>query len=194
MGNGNTVFNNQTLGSTYLTIGQSGAGNSADGFLDFASSRGIRSRYGGVVQTGIRLFYNSTSRNVGFYVSSSEASGDSTIFFDGGQNIRIGQGYSNTNQPDVNATRTIQQMTGVAPTTSVADGFQQYSADITAGNAAPHFRTENGAIVKLYQETTGVTTSTLISNAGTTITDTDTFDGYTLQQVVKALRNLGILQ
>jgi hypothetical protein len=194
LGNGNTVFNNQTLGSTYLTIGQSGAGNSADGFLDFASSRGIRSRYGGVVQTGIRLFYNSTSRNVGFYVSSSEASGDSTIFFDGGQNIRIGQGYSNTNQPDVNATRTIQQMTGVAPTTSVADGFQQYSADITAGNAAPHFRTENGAIVKLYQETTGVTTSTLISNAGTTITDTDTFDGYTLQQVVKALRNLGILQ
>jgi len=28
----------------------------------------------------------------------------------------------------------------------------------------------------------------------TTLTDTDTFDGYTLQQIVKALRNLGVLQ
>ena len=81
-----------------------------------------------------------------------------------------------------------------APSSSVTDSFHVYSNDITAGNAAPHFRTENGSIVKLYQETTGVTTSTLISNVGTTITDTDTFDGYTLQQIVKALRNLGVLQ
>jgi len=80
------------------------------------------------------------------------------------------------------------------PSTNVADSFQQYSADIVAGNAAPHFRTENGSIIKLYQETTGVTASTLVGGGGTTITDTDTFDGYTLQQVVKALKNLGILQ
>jgi hypothetical protein len=80
-----------------------------------------------------------------------------------------------------------------APTTSITDGFKQYSADIVAGNAAPHFRTENGAIVKLYQETTAVTASTLVSNLGTILTDTDTIDGYTLKQVVKALRNLGIL-
>jgi hypothetical protein len=82
---------------------------------------------------------------------------------------------------------------GTAPTDSITDGFKQYSADIVAGNAAPHFRTENGSIVKLYQETTGVTAATLVSNAGTTLTSTDTFDGYTMQQVVKALRNLGIL-
>jgi hypothetical protein len=47
----------------------------------------------------------------------------------------------------------IAQYTGTAPTTSPADAFQQYSADITAGNAAPHFRTENGSIIKLYKET-----------------------------------------
>ena len=40
--------------------------------------------------------------------------------------------------------------TGTAPSTSPADAFQQYSADIVAGNAAPHFRTENGDIVKIY--------------------------------------------
>jgi len=30
--------------------------------------------------------------------------------------------------------------------------------------------------------------------AGNTVSDADTFDGYTVPQVVKALRNLGILQ
>jgi len=79
------------------------------------------------------------------------------------------------------------------PSTNVADSFQQYSADITAGNAAPHFRTENGSVVKLYQETTAIAVSTLISNLGTPLTDTDTFDGYTLKQIVKALRNQGLL-
>jgi hypothetical protein len=95
---------------------------------------------------------------------------------------------------DSSATNTITIHSGTTPTTNITDAFQQYSADITAGNAAPHFRTENGSIVKIYQETTGVTSSTLVSNGGTTITNTDTFDGYTLQKVVKALRNLGILQ
>jgi hypothetical protein len=192
-GNGVVDFQN-TVGLTFLSIGQVGASNSNDGFLDFSGSRGIRNRAGGVVQLGIRIFHNSTIRSTGLYISATEASGDNTIFIDGGQNIRIGQGFSNTNQPDVNATRTIQQMNGVAPTTSVVDGFQQYSADITAGNAAPHFRTENGSIVKLYQETTTITGATLVGGGGTTITDTDTFGGYTLQQIAQALKNLGILQ
>jgi hypothetical protein len=80
-----------------------------------------------------------------------------------------------------------------APSATPTDGFVQYSADITAGNAAPHFRTENGAIVKVYQETTGVGASTLVTGVGTPLTDTDTFDGYTLKQIVKALRNQGLL-
>jgi hypothetical protein len=80
-----------------------------------------------------------------------------------------------------------------APSTNVQDRFYLYSADIVAGNAAPHFRTENGGIIKLYQETTAITAATLVSNLGTPLTDTDTIDGYTLKQVVKALRNLGIL-
>jgi len=45
----------------------------------------------------------------------------------------------------------------------------------------------------IVQPTTAVTASTLVSNLGTTLTDTDTFDGYTLKQIVKALRNTGIL-
>jgi hypothetical protein len=38
------------------------------------------------------------------------------------------------------------------PTLNITDSFQQYSADIVAGNAAPHFRTENGNVIKLYQQ------------------------------------------
>jgi hypothetical protein len=83
--------------------------------------------------------------------------------------------------------------TGLVSNPTYADAFQMYSADIVAGNAAPHFRTENGSIIKLYQETTGVAAATLVSGGGTTLTDTDTFDGYTLKQIVKALRNNGLL-
>lgn len=50
-----------------------------------------------------------------------------------------------------NATKTVSLATGVAPTTSPADLFQLYSADQVGGNACPHIRTENGAILKLYQ-------------------------------------------
>jgi len=91
------------------------------------------------------------------------------------------------------ATRTLAISTGTAPSTSPADCFQLYSADITAGNAAAHFRTENGAIIKVYQETTAVAAATPGGGGGTNITDTDTFDGYTIQQVVRALRNQGLL-
>lgn len=82
---------------------------------------------------------------------------------------------------------------GTAPTTTGADAFGMFSKDIVAGNAAPHFITENGSIIKIYQETTGVGSATLTGGGGTTLTDTDTFDGYTLKQIVKALRNQGLL-
>jgi hypothetical protein len=82
---------------------------------------------------------------------------------------------------------------GTAPSANIVDRHYYYSADITAGNAAPHFRTENGSVIKLYQETTAIAPSTVVSNLGMPLTDADTFDGYTMKQVVKALRNLGIL-
>jgi hypothetical protein len=91
-------------------------------------------------------------------------------------------------------TNGISMKNGTAPTGAVSDQFSMYSADITAGNAAPHFRTENNAVIKLYQETTGVAAAAFTANSGTAVNDASTFDGYTLKQVVKALRNLGILQ
>lgn len=50
-----------------------------------------------------------------------------------------------------NMTQGLGMKTGVVPTGNVTDCFQVYSADQIAGNACAHFRTENGAILKLYQ-------------------------------------------
>lgn len=41
---------------------------------------------------------------------------------------------------------------GTAPTGDIANQFALYAADITAGQSAPHFRTENGKVIKLYQQ------------------------------------------
>jgi len=48
----------------------------------------------------------------------------------------------------------LAQYTGTAPSTSITDGFQQYSADRngTAGKASPHFRTEDGTVLWLGDE------------------------------------------
>jgi hypothetical protein len=45
----------------------------------------------------------------------------------------------------------------------------------------------------IVQPTTAIAGATLVSNGGTTLTSTDTMGGYTLQQVVQALINTGIL-
>jgi hypothetical protein len=85
------------------------------------------------------------------------------------------------------------QFNGTNPSASTTDAFRMYSADVVAGNAAPHFRTENGAVIKLYQETTAVGNSTISVGGGSAVLDDTQFGGYTLRQVVKALQNQGIL-
>jgi hypothetical protein len=182
-GNAITNFGGGTSSGSQLQVVCGALGFGTNLTLQFASSRSISCINGGQVETGIRINHNSNTRVAGLMIGSSTGT---QVFIDGGQNIRIGQGYSNTNQPDANATRTIQQMTGVAPTTSVADGFQQYSADITAGNAAPHFRTENGVIIKLYQQPS-VTTSQGIADVLTNlgfISSGSTIDSIDQLQVV----------
>jgi hypothetical protein len=43
------------------------------------------------------------------------------------------------------------------------------------------------------QPTTATAIATRVGGAGTTVTDTDTFDGYQIGQIVKALRNIGLI-
>ena len=46
---------------------------------------------------------------------------------------------------------------------------------------------------KIVRPTTAVTAATFVVGSGTAVNDASTFDGYTIGQVVKALRNLGPL-
>ena len=85
------------------------------------------------------------------------------------------------------------QSFGSIPTTTPIDHFAMYSADIAAGNAAPHFRTENGNIIKLYRETTGIAAAAFVSNTSLIVNDSATYGGYTMGQVVAALKAQGLL-
>jgi hypothetical protein len=124
----------------------------------------------------------------GFAQTGGDTSGNNAMYVN-----YIGKNWTIGGTLQGNGKRVFSIITGTAPTTNILDGFQQYSADIVAGNAAPHFRTENGNIIKLYQQPTGGASSTFVVGVGTAVTDASTFDGYTLGQIVKALRNTGIL-
>lgn len=134
---------------------------------------------------------NNSDSAIVFNISTAESTvANDALRLTALRNILIG----GTNlQAGISATNTLVQLTGVAPGSDITDSYQLYSKDITAGNAAPHFRTENGSVVKLYQQNTALAAATVVSGTGGSVKHDDTFDGYTLQQVVKALRNLGIL-
>jgi hypothetical protein len=146
---------------------------------------------GGGTGTGASAAQPTISESFSLYMGNTQRS----FFVNKNTNVvlRSLQALTSGTHFETAATNTFTIHNGTAPVANIADATAFYSADITAGNAAPHFRTENGAIVKVYQETTGVGASTLVTGLGTPLTDTDTFDGYTLKQIVKALRNQGLL-
>lgn len=45
----------------------------------------------------------------------------------------------------------------------------------------------------IVQPTTSIAAATFVANSGTAVNDASTFDGYTIKQIVKALRNIGAL-
>jgi hypothetical protein len=171
--------------------GESGATKRFD-----LGGHGLGATYGDNVRNAVWL---NDQGNVGDGFGSSVISVSSNFYINR-QTIKVFKFMSNVGNFGVNvmtfgtsATNTIAIANGVAPTTSPANAFQQYSADITAGNAAPHFRTENGAIVKLYQETTGIAAAAFVSNTSLIVDDSATYGGYTMGQVVAALKAQGLL-
>lgn len=70
-----------------------------------------------------------------------------TVFFIAATNTGIGGAVTF----GTSVTRSIAMTNGTAPSADVANQFALYCNDIVAGNAAPHFRTENGNVVKLFR-------------------------------------------
>jgi hypothetical protein len=113
------------------------------------------------IQGSFQLYLNNTDNSDLFLSNKTNLVLSNQTFIAGGTHF------------EVNATNTVTTHNGVAPTTNILNAFQLYSADIVAGNAAPHFRTENGSVIKLYQEA-AVTTSQGIANALTNLGLLDT--------------------
>ena len=76
-----------------------------------------------------------------------------------------------------------------------------FSAQVTAGTLVTSTFKSTATTLGFYsiaaapiaQPTTAFAAATFVAGAGTAVNDASTFDGYTLKQVVKALRSLGIL-
>lgn len=79
----------------------------------------------------------------------------SPFFFHGDGNFGLG-----TSSFGASMAKGMQLANATAPTGNVADTFAFYGDDIVAGNSAPHFRTENGTVIKLDQaiDTTAIPT------------------------------------
>lgn len=88
------------------------------------------------------------------------------------------------------------QEIGTAPSTSPADEFQMYAADANgAGTAAPHFRTEAGNVIKLYQESalTVKDASTVDATYGSEEANVIANNRTRIEEIETRLQALGIL-
>jgi hypothetical protein len=97
-------------------------------------------------------------------INAQIAGNGNTYFAANNGNVGIG-----SNAMGASALKVLLQATGTPPSSSPADAYQQYSADIVAGNAAPHFRTENGDIVKLFKGAALTASDGTLANAVTRI-------------------------
>ena len=144
-----------------------------------------------MIATGAGKYVNIVSTNQNIYIEAlngSQFQKAGTMSIWGTAQVAI--------QADTVATMTSPQWNfltvagvGAAP----ADGFAMYSADIIAGNAAPHFKTEAGDVVKLYKETAAIAAAAFVANTSGIADDTATFGGYTIGQIVAALKAFGQL-
>ena len=180
--NNTTRFSIASTGAATFSSTAQAAGFISSGGTGYAVINSAANTVTALRPTGGGTNIMSTNSNGLHIAVGTQATGDLILATNNTERIRLSSdGF-------------FSQGNGTNPTSSIADRYIQYSADIVAGNAAPHFRTENGAVIKIYQETTAVGSATMTHPVGTALRDTSTFDGYTLAQVVTALRNLGILQ
>lgn len=74
---------------------------------------------------------------------------------------------------------------GSAPTSNITDSFQMWGQDQTGGNCAPHFKTEDGDIIRLYQST--------VVNPPTGGGTVDAEARLAVSGVIQALKDMGFI-
>jgi hypothetical protein len=182
---GDYVVQSRRSNNTEDTLRVDGTNNYVEMFkTDAVQHRGIRFSKNASNLNSMEYFTQNASVNGHFLFKSTPSSGGygtsaSGFVFQSGNESTAGFTISPRNIALSNETpSTLQTVTlgknvfhiqnNTIPTTSLIDHFAIYSADIVAGNAAPHFRTEAGNIIKLYT-TSAVTTTQGISDALTSL-------------------------
>jgi hypothetical protein len=152
--NGVVVGHSNTLGGIVLGTGNIGGGVGRTAVIGDNNSVSVANGNPGqpmfLLGNGVTL-PNLSAINNCVFLSAGSGSGNPFVTIKN-DNLLIGTLTPWTSNFDNNSRGVFYTQNGTAPTTLATDTFGMYSADITAGNAAPHFRTENGSIIKLYKE------------------------------------------
>ena len=169
--NGGTAIgaNTQIIGNNAVAIGSGaiagidsiaiGVGARADatsGYQSLAIGRGARASalLSGIIAVGQSSYTNALGQTLAFCVDPSGANSQTMLLtnkanlvFKNSTQLTAGTHWNTT------ATNTLTIHNGTIPNGNIVDAIQFYSADIVDGNTAPHFRTENGDVIKLYKQT-----------------------------------------
>lgn len=117
------------------------------------------------------------------------------------EQVRVGYDTTNYFSTTVNSTGSVTfDLTGTTPTFTFAKGINlnavNIATDTTTGTKIGTSTTQKLGFwnaTPIVQPTTAITAATFTANTSGIVDDTATFDGYTLGQIVKALRNMGVL-
>lgn len=153
--------------------------NTATGYVQWTAEQGATSTYlyqfGGSYSTSGRFIQNSglIEANYKLYLSGADATVGEIGFYTRGNNLRMTLTDTLTFSAAVNIAFNTTTGTKIGTATTQKIGVW---------NATP-----------IVQPTTAVAAATFVANTSAIANDTATFDGYTIGQVVKALRNIGLL-
>ena len=189
-GNGNYNYNNgngvilgySNANASGFTLGA--FNNFSTGITVGSSNSGCGYKFGNNNVVSEWNGYGDNAFVIGNYISVPNASSIYNTIFLGSRssagtayaslhhsNFGIGEVVPTLASYDLAARGVFYTKVGTAPTTMAANTMALYTAAITAGNAVPHFRTENGTVIKLYKQDlpTNPTTAqiaTFLSNLG----------------------------
>jgi len=130
---------------------------------------------------------NNVAANLNFYAGLSTGSGTPAVI---GLYSSAAGASSSTAQT---AVKVLEITNSTTITTTDAVNYALGSSTGTKWGTATTQKQAFWNATPIVQPTTAYAAATLVGGAGTNITDTDTFDGYTLKQIVAALRGIGLL-
>jgi hypothetical protein len=136
----NIAFDAGTTGIAIYSIGNEGSGG-ANG------ETSMRFNYNPVFFGGI-----ATDNNNNYYQIGIGQNAETTVRVAIANGLAVMSGNFGVGTSTIPASMTagLYMVNGTDPSADVANQFSMYCADVAAGNASPHFRTENGGIVKLF--------------------------------------------